>query len=69
MGRKFRSAISGFFGNDIREVNIFTSVNQTNQAMLANGCPMLQQAPVDFLTQAEWCKGLDTLFGHFGEFQ
>ena len=61
--KAYPSVVSGFFGNDIREVNIFASVNQSNQAMLANGCPTLRQAPVDFMTQAEWCKGLDTLFG------
>lgn len=55
-------AISGFLGQDIQSFQAFATANQSIQAMLSGGCPMLLQFPADGFLGAAYCDGHPGLF-------
>ena len=58
----FPTAVSGFYGQDIRTTVLWSELSMTIQGMLAQGCSYLNNVSFDSATGANYCVGLDTLF-------
>ncbi|OLQ09123.1 hypothetical protein AK812_SmicGene7248 [Symbiodinium microadriaticum] len=58
----YPSVLSGWFGRPIQSNRLYSLVQQTQQAMLDQGCAALAQFPSDFLTGSVWCQGSSDLF-------
>ena len=58
---RYPDVLSHYFGQPVETTQAFALVNQTLPALATDGCPVLAQFPVDFISNTVWCEGAPEL--------